>query len=42
MLGFTDAEIINNVSEWDQRIHPDDREQVYAKIYQHLRGEIPR
>ncbi|MBD2188160.1 PAS domain-containing protein [Pseudanabaena mucicola] len=42
MLGFADDEIINNVSEWDQRIHPNDREQVYAEVHKHLRGEIPR
>ncbi|NMF58227.1 PAS domain-containing protein [Pseudanabaena yagii] len=39
MLGFEDHEIGNNLSEWDSRVHPDDREQVYRDIDKYLRGE---
>jgi PAS domain S-box-containing protein len=39
MLGFTDSEISNDFSEWDQRVHPEDREKAYAEIAKHFRGE---
>ena len=39
ILGFEDSEIKNDFSEWDIRVHPDDRESAYAEIAKHLRGE---
>ena len=39
ILGFEDSEIKNDFSEWDIRLHPDDRESAYAEIAKHLRGE---
>jgi PAS domain S-box-containing protein len=39
MLGFAESEIQNHLSEWDSRIHPEDREQCYADIARYLAGE---
>ncbi len=39
MLGFEDNEIRNDFSEWDIRIHPEDREQAYTEIGKHFRDE---
>jgi|GEM_PF-2951578 len=39
MIGFEDDEISNNFSEWDIRIHPDDREKAYTEVDKHFRGE---
>ncbi|MEA5514205.1 diguanylate cyclase domain-containing protein [Nodularia sp. UHCC 0506] len=39
MFGFAEHEIGNTLSEWDKRIHLDDKAQIYEKIDQHLRGE---
>ncbi len=41
ILGFHDVEFPNEVLEWETRIHLDDREQVFAKIDAHLRGDSP-
>ena len=41
MLGYGEHEITNTLSEWDDRVHPDDRERVYADLDAHLDGEIP-
>lgn len=41
MLGFQDQEIGDTLAEWDSRIHPEDREAVYAAIDRHLSGETP-
>jgi PAS domain S-box-containing protein len=41
MLGFGEDEISNHLSEWDKRIHPDDRDAVYADLNAHLKGETP-
>jgi len=39
MLGFDEDEISNHLSEWDKRVHPDDRDAVYADLNAHLNGE---
>lgn len=39
MLGFEEDEIGNDLSEWDKRVHPDDKEAVYADLNAHLNGE---
>lgn len=41
MLGFQEGEISNSLQEWDQRIHPLDREKVYRDVEAHLRGDTP-
>lgn len=38
MLGFAEDEIGDSLGEWDRRIHPDDRDDVYAKLHRHLEG----
>ena len=38
MLGFADHEIGDALEEWDRRLHPEDRERVYADIQQYLDG----
>lgn len=42
MLGFEEDEIGNDLSEWDKRVHPDDKAQVYEKINQYFAGESDR
>ncbi|MFP5440022.1 MAG: PAS domain-containing protein [Gammaproteobacteria bacterium] len=41
MLGYEENEISNRLSEWDERVHPDDREQVYVDLGDHLEGRSP-
>ncbi|MHC5856480.1 PAS domain S-box protein [Nostoc sp.] len=42
MLGFADDEISNDLSEWDKRVHPEDKARVYIEIEKHFRGEVPQ
>ncbi|MEH1766437.1 MAG: PAS domain S-box protein [Nostoc sp.] len=42
MLGFADDEIGNDLSEWDKRVHPEDKARVYIEIEKHFRGEVPQ
>lgn len=41
MLGYKENEINNDLSEWDNRLHPDDRDAVYVDLKRHLDGETP-
>ncbi len=41
MLGYTDAEITNSITEWDDRVHPDDRDAAYKDLDRHVSGETP-
>jgi len=41
MLGFEENEISNDLSEWDKRVHPDDKDDVYVRLNHHLDGETP-
>lgn len=41
MLGFDEEDILNRLSEWEKRVHPDDRDVVYADLNAHLNGETP-
>ena len=41
MLGFEENEIANELSEWDKRIHPDDKDSVYTDLNSHLEGKTP-
>lgn len=38
MLGYADHEIENRLEDWERHVHPDDREQVMAKVQRHLQG----
>lgn len=38
MLGFTDGEIKQELSEWKKRVHPEDKEKALEAIDQHIRG----
>ncbi|MBN3879104.1 MULTISPECIES: PAS domain S-box protein [unclassified Nostoc] len=42
MLGFADDEIGNDLSEWDKRVHPEDKARVDIEIEKHFRGEVPQ
>lgn len=39
MLGYEENEIGDTLSEWDKRIHPDDKEKCYEDLNKHLKGE---
>jgi PAS domain S-box-containing protein len=39
MLGYEEDEIGNTLDEWDKRVHPEDKEQCYADLHEHLSGE---
>ncbi len=39
MLGYEDHEIKGSLEEWDSRVHPDDKEDVYRDINFHLEGK---
>ncbi len=39
MLGYADDEISADLSEWEKRVHPDDKEQAYIDINKHLAEE---
>lgn len=41
MLGYADAEIGNQKSEWAERVHPDDMAQIQRDLQAHLSGETP-
>ena len=39
MLGYADHEIKNELNEWDKRLHPDDKAEVYRLLEDHLQGK---
>src|SRR3989339_582772 len=41
MLGYDDTDIGNDLSEWDTRVHPEDRSSVFADLKLHLDGKTP-
>ncbi|RPI63507.1 MAG: PAS domain S-box protein, partial [Ignavibacteriales bacterium] len=41
MLGFSDNEILNEIGEWEKRIHPQDLEYVKDELQKYFRGELP-
>ena len=41
MLGYAEADVGNGIEDWDSRVHPEDRDRVYADLGRHLRGEVP-
>jgi PAS domain S-box-containing protein len=38
MIGYDDHEISDSLSEWDSRLHPDDRDRVNAELNRHFDG----
>ncbi|MGG6298000.1 PAS domain S-box protein [Leptolyngbya sp. AN02str] len=42
MLGYADHEIGDRLSEWDSRVHPDDKAKVYAAIENHVQSHTPQ
>ena len=38
MLGFEENEIASELSEWQERIHPDDEDSVCTALNAHLEG----
>jgi PAS domain S-box-containing protein len=40
MLGFEDNEIKNSLEEWEKRVHPNDLEQVYKDLKEHMEGKV--
>jgi diguanylate cyclase (GGDEF)-like protein/PAS domain S-box-containing protein len=38
MLGYAEADIGHQLSEWESRIHPDDKARAMADLERHLRG----
>jgi diguanylate cyclase (GGDEF)-like protein/PAS domain S-box-containing protein len=41
MLGYTDHEVANSLTDWDDRVHPEDKAQCYADLERHFKGETP-
>jgi two-component system, cell cycle sensor histidine kinase and response regulator CckA len=41
MIGYAEDEISDSLDEWDSRVHPDDKADVYAKLNDHLEGRSP-
>ena len=41
MLGYADEEIGSSLSEWDGRVHPEDKAEAYRRLEAHFRGETP-
>jgi len=39
MIGYSDEELPNEVSSWNDRIHPDDREDAWRDVYKNVNGE---
>jgi|GEM_PF-6459671 len=39
MLGYTDDEVGDDLSEWDRLVHPDDKAAAYADLERHFRRE---
>ncbi|HLW66317.1 MAG TPA: PAS domain S-box protein [Gemmataceae bacterium] len=41
ILGYEDHEIASRIEEWEQRLHPEDRERVLAANQAHIDGATP-
>lgn len=39
MIGFEDHELKNEFEEWNNRIHPDDKEEVFSKLNDYFEGK---
>jgi PAS domain S-box-containing protein len=41
MLGYTEEEVTTDLSEWEKRVHPDDKAQALAVVQSYLDGATP-
>jgi sigma-B regulation protein RsbU (phosphoserine phosphatase) len=41
MLGYEEDEIANQFSEWESRLHPDDRETAFGRLQDYVQGRSP-
>ena len=41
MLGYADNEIADTFSEWETRLHPEDRDRSFAAVHEYLAGKRP-
>lgn len=41
MLGYNDGDIGDTLSEWESRVHPDDKIYVMEEINRHFGGDVP-
>ena len=41
ILGLTESDLVAAPEEWDERVHPDDREEYYGNINLHFENKIP-
>jgi PAS domain S-box-containing protein len=41
IIGYEDHEIAHRIEEWDQRLHPDERDTVLAANLAHIEGRTP-
>ena len=41
ILGLTESDLVASPEEWDERVHPDDREEYYGNINLHFENKIP-
>ncbi|MBK7348552.1 MAG: PAS domain S-box protein [Gemmatimonadetes bacterium] len=41
LLGYDDAELPNHVRTWEEALHPDDRERVFAEVRRHFEQRTP-
>jgi PAS domain S-box-containing protein len=39
LLGLANQEVGDGLSEWDSRLHPDDRDAIFAALQRHIDGE---
>ncbi|WP_198807547.1 PAS domain S-box protein [Leptolyngbya sp. BL0902] len=40
-LGYDEADIGEDLSEWDSRVHPEDKAAAYAALEAHIQGQTP-
>ncbi|MCK5536037.1 MAG: PAS domain-containing protein, partial [Bacteroidales bacterium] len=41
MIGYNNDEILDFSEEWSNRIHPDDKDKVFADVNKHIDGKVP-
>ena len=42
MIGYSPEELTSELSEWDSRLHPEDRDRTFQALQRHLDGVLPR
>lgn len=41
MLGYSEDEVSDDLSEWEKRVHPDDKKETLAAIHDYFEGKTP-